>query len=173
MEYPAEGGGGYDHGVHVVALGAGEVPHQIAQQRLGEEGYVVVEVFLEIGVVAEHRGHAETARQAHARVMGDEGRLDVHDVGTEVLQFGVVRHDLAHAHHPVFGVEQHAPRRDAGDPVLVMGGAGVIRGDQVDLVAQPFELSAEGEDGGGDAVDAGKVDVGDKQDAHRRRDSAG
>ena len=132
--------------------------------------HVMVQVLLEEGVVGRHAGHARAARAAHAGVVGQERRVDMHQVEFLRRQRIECPRERAPAHAPVLGILGH---RGGGDTQHValggrLGRVCVARRDQPRLDALGVQIVAEGADGGGDAVDAREVDIGDEQDPHAR-----
>jgi len=154
--------------MHLGALRAREVARREASQRARQYRQVVVQVLLEEGVVGRDEGQLRAAREAHARVVRDEGRVDVHQVEAPAWQRIQGARQRSPAHAPVLGVGGHAGRGHA-QHLRFRGrllSARVERRDQQGLGSLGGKVLAEGADGGGDAVDAREVHVGDEQHPH-------
>src|SRR5215469_6024128 len=144
-----------------------------------QERCVVVQVLLEKRVVGRDARHPGTAREAYAGVVGDEWRVDVHQVDVRATQRLELAPERPPAHAAVFRVARYArgthpqDTRPAGaDPRGISNLrdianlCGVLRRDQQRLDALARQVLAEGADGSGDAVDPREVDVGDEEYAH-------
>ena len=117
-------------------------------------------------------GMRGAAREAHAGVMGDERRLNVHQIEMLRLQPRQRAPQGPPSHAPVLGIA--AARRAEGDAQhavlvaparLVAPRRSPARPARVSTPAAR-QVGAEGADGGGDAVDARKIDVGNEQHPH-------
>ena len=127
-----------------------------------------MQILLKERVIRRDDGQARAAREAHARIMRDEGRMDVYQI--EVLGFEPCerRAQCAPAHPPVFGIPRHRAGWHANHAAIrrCAWHSGVGGGYQHGLDSRAYQISAEGADRGGDAVDAREVDVGDEENPH-------
>ena len=104
------------------------------------------------------------AGEAGAGEVGGKGRLDVHQIHRPPRCLGLQRGAQGPpVHQAVFRIEGQASRRH-GMGGAAMAVAAVVGGDQRHLDTFCGEVAAEGVDGGGDAVDAGKEHVRNHQD---------
>jgi len=169
LEHRPQGLGRRDQRLHGGALRAREAARQEAAQRPGQHRRVVVQVLLEEGVIGRDAWDAGAPRAAHARIVRDERCLDVHEIECAIGQRVECVRQCAPRHAPVLGVAWHRRGRHAQHGIL--GGPGGVRGHVTRCHQQCIDRAAreilpKGADGGRDAVDARKVDVGNEQHAH-------
>ena len=157
----AHRGRGHHHRIDRIALRARHPPRQSAQRGGGQEGRVVVQVFLEKGVVGQQRRPAAGACGAQAGAVGGERGLDVHQVTPDSFAPRRFVH-RAQAHQTVFGVEGQAAAGNAHDAGGV-GFAAVARHEQAHVHVEGRERAAEGGDRRRHAIHARKEDVGNHQ----------
>ena len=163
--------GRHYHRIEGVALAPGEGPGLAAQPAGGQEGGVVLEVFLEQGVVGGEHRLAQGPGHLEADVMGDEGGLDV----DQVALGGGGQHRPVHgppADDAVLGVAWHRPAgypQDARHFRLIA----VTGRHHPHFHAAFAQGTAKGFDGGGDPVDPGEINVGNDQDPHQTSASSG
>lgn len=95
----------------------------------------MVQIFFEEGVIGLDARNIETACGAHSRVVGNERRVDVHEVETLGRKIRKRAHHAAPAHAAIFGIAGHARRGDAHDIGFRLGrGRPVVGRDQYGLV---------------------------------------
>jgi hypothetical protein len=144
-----------------------EAPRREAHQRSRHHRHIVVQVFLEVRVVALDDRNLQGTREADAVVVGDERRLDVYDIEAALRELRAQRAQRAQLHHAVLGIARQIARGDA-DRLADLGGApgGIVRRNQHRLVAGRMQPAPEGLDRRRNAVDPRKIHVRDHQDAH-------
>ena len=140
-----------------------------SQRAARKPGQVLVQVLLEIGVVALDDRHAERIAEPQPGVVCGERRMHVDDVEAPAAQLGEQAAHYPRTHQAVFRVEVEVTRRDTQDLEVVIERLRVLGCDQRDLVPLSQQFVAEGADRRRHAVDAWKVDVGDFEDAHAAR----
>jgi hypothetical protein len=126
-----------------------------------------MQVVLEERVVGRDHRQAVLSSKSHASVVREEWRVDMHQVDPG-REFAIERKpERAAEKAPVFGIARHSARRHAEDGgIIVLRPAWIGGHDQRGLDAQSCEVGSKRADGSGNAIDAGKVDVGNEQYAH-------
>ena len=123
-------------------------------------------VFLEVRVIGLHYRHAELARELGARVVGDERRVDVHEVKAARRQRLAQPQHAPVAHQPVFRIARHGSgRQPQRRRIRIALGARVLGRHEQGFMAELMQLGAKGVNGRGHAVHAREADVGNHQDA--------
>ena len=93
-----------DQGIEHVALGNSEAARDESHDRARQQRHVVMQVLLEVRVIALDDRNAQCASQRRALVVSDEGSLDVHEVRLEALELRTQRADRAELHRAIFRV---------------------------------------------------------------------
>jgi hypothetical protein len=178
-QHRAHGLGRGDEGLHGRALRAREAARQEARERRRHERHVVMQVLLEERVIGRDAGDSRAPREAYPGVVGDERRLNVHQIEATGAQRIERAPERAPAHAPVFGIARHRRRRHPQHPSFIARPPGalthrrgapgrriVARRHEAGLHAEARQVLAESADRGRDAVDAREIDVGDEEHAH-------
>jgi len=158
--------GRHDDRIERVALAPRERTRKGPQRALGQGRDVVVQVFLEMRVIGGDAGQAQAACMAQAGIVRGEGRLHMDQIAgqrTEIAQRAAQRLAM---HQTILGVEGNPPCRHARDAGIVKMRRRIRRRNDSYLDVLFRQGVAKGLDGGGDAIDAGEIYVGDHQDAH-------
>ncbi len=155
-------------GIELIALGAREASRERAADRTRQQRHVVMQILFKEGVIGGDHRNARAAREAHAGIVRNERRVDVHQVEVLRLELRERRLERTPLHAPVLRIARHAAGGHAHHIRVERPCFGVLGHDECRLHTGGREVGPEGTDGSGDAVDARKVDVGNEQDAHER-----
>ena len=123
-----------------------------------------MEIFLEKRVVGLHHGNPKAAREPETHDMRHERRVNVDEVEIAMQRVDGAL-ELARDNYAVFRVEREVARPYADDAWFIQTGLRVLRRDEHARAPLRSKVPAESLDRSGNAVDAGKVDVGQHQDA--------
>ena len=156
-----------DHGRDAVAFLARDHPRRRREPGLGQEREIVVEIFLEQGVVGLDARQAVLSGPAHAGAVGEKRRVDVHEVEVRRIQAIQCGGQRAQMHQPVFRIARHLPAGHTHDIGRRLR-PGVVGRHQHARMPRRGQCMAQGLDRSGYAIDAWEIHVGHHQDTHGR-----
>ena len=126
----------------------------------------MVNILLKQGVVGRYHWKLKPTPQRYTGIVGGKGGVDMNKVKGFSGKLRCQGDQVPVAHHAILRVAGYLARADAQYARFVYLAHRIIGADQHDRVAQTLKGPAKTGDGGGNTINAGKVDIRNHQYLH-------